>query len=58
MVHASTATALYLHITCVLYLICFAELREADPESSHRKSRTADESTDYLADIQRNNQVG
>jgi hypothetical protein len=46
------------HSTFVLYLIYLAEPREADPGSSHRTFRTADESTDYPADIQRNNQVG
>jgi len=46
------------HSTRVLYLIYLAEPMEAGPESSHRTSRTADESTDCPADIQRNNPVG
>jgi len=40
------------------YPIYLARRREADPASSHRTSRTADESTDCPADIQQNNQVG
>ena len=40
------------------YLIYLAEPREADPGSSHRTSRMADESTDCPVDIQRNNPVG
>jgi hypothetical protein len=56
--HSTLVLPLTQHCTCVLYLIYLAEPMEADPGSSHRTSRMADESTDYPADIQRNNQVG